>query len=509
MLALSAVLALSACKQGPDFASPTAPGENGYTGADEALPGDADTNGKTGPAQRVKLGAKVEAEWWHLFHSPALDRTVKQALAESPTIAQARATLTQAHEQANATAGGLLPQIDLSAGIDRQAINVQVSGTNRSAVPVSVFSIGPTVNYALDVFGGIKRQVEAQVALADVSDYQLGAAYLSLSGNITLQAVTIASLRAQIATVEDILTDDQKNLDLVKTTLAAGTASLVDVTAAQSQLDGDRTLLPPLHQELSVARHALVVFVGKTPADWTPPDFDLANLTLPADLPVSLPSQLVRQRPDILAAEAQLHAASAEVGVATANLYPNFSLTAAFGQDATQLTNYFSGAYSAWNFGANMAAPIFHGGTLRAQQRAAIAAFDASREAYRQTVIQAFGQVADFLEALTHDAQSVASQRQAVATAQEALRLARLSYQNGNSTLLFVLQAERLSQQAQLGVVQSEGRRFLDTAQLFVALGSGWWDTPPTTLPATTPPPTLNSGDPRTSPAAVNPVRRS
>ncbi|HZT89495.1 MAG TPA: efflux transporter outer membrane subunit [Stellaceae bacterium] len=475
---------LAGCTQGPDFASPAPPKTKGYTASGEALPGMAESGGKgEAPAQHAEIGARVVNDWWTLFRSPELNRIVKQALADSPNIAQARATLAQAQEQTIAAAGRLLPQADFAAGVGRQAVAVQPNGTKRHPVPTDVFSIGGTVSYALDIFGGLKRQVEAQEALADVSQYQLAAADLALTGNVALQAITVASLRAQIKTVEDILAEDEKNLNLVKTAQAAGTGTLVDVTNAQSQLDADRTLLPPLHQQLSVARHALAVLVGQTPGDWSPPDFDLSALTLPKDLPVTLPSQLVRNRPDILAAEAQLHVASANIGVATANLYPNVTLNGSIAQDATQLGRIFTGQYSGWSIAANLAAPVFHGGTLKAQQRAAIDAYQAALAGYRQTVIQSFGQVADALQALAHDQEAVASQSQALATAQEALRLARLSFSNGNTGILQVLDAERLAQQAQLGVVRAQAQRYLDTAQLFVALGSGWWNTPPTLPP--------------------------
>jgi NodT family efflux transporter outer membrane factor (OMF) lipoprotein len=261
---------------------------------------------------------------------------------------------------------------------------------------------------------------------------------------------------------------------------------MVDVTTAESQLANDRTLLPPLRQQLSVARDALTVYVGRIPADWSPPDFDLRDLTLPTVVPLSLPSELVRQRPDILAAEAQLHAAAADVGVATANLYPNFTLNANALQSATHLSNFFSGIYTAYNIGAAMAAPIFHGGALEAQQRAAKHAFDAAWAAYRQTVIQSFGQVADLLHALAHDDEAVKTQRAALAATEQALKLARLSYSAGNTTLLQLLDPERQMQQARLGLVRAETQRLIDTAQLLVALGSGWWNTPPTAPSADT-----------------------
>jgi NodT family efflux transporter outer membrane factor (OMF) lipoprotein len=493
------VLMLGACKQGPNFFSPAPPEEKAYTGPDDPVPPPDEPGVKTRAGQRVAIGAKVRDDWWALFHSPPLDQVMRQAIADSPTIAQATATLAQAREQIIAAAGGLLPQVDLTAQTGRQATNVQVSGVQRPAHPVNIYGVGATVSYALDVFGGIQRQVETQAALADLSDYQLAAAYLALSGNITTQAITIAGLRAQIKTVEAIIADDQKNLDLVKTAQAGGTATMVDVTTAQTQLANDRALLPPLRQQLSIARDALIVFVGRTPADWRPPDFELTNLALPPVVPVSLPSGLVRQRPDILAAEAQLHAAAAQLGVATANLYPSFNITAEFAQTATDI-RHFGGAFAGWDVLGQMTAPIFHGGTLSAQQRAAKDALDASWAGYRGTVISAFGQVADQLQALAHDDEAVKAQQAAVTSADQALRLARLSYEAGNSTFLQLLDPQRQREQATLGLVRAQTQRLIDTAQLLVALGSGWWNTTPA-IPGPEPDPhALVPGSPTSAP---------
>lgn len=477
LAALACVALLAGCKQGPNLFSPKPPEETGYTAPDAAVPPPDAPGLKSHAAQRIAIGAKVKADWWTLFHSQPLDGVMREAFRDSPTIQQATATLAQGRELTVAAAGALLPQVDLAAQGGGQAVNVRISGVNRPPVSVPILGVGPTVSYTMDVFGALQRTVEAQSAQADISAYQLAATYLALSGNITNQAITIAGLRAQIKTVNDILADDEKNLNLVKTAQAGGTATMVDVTTAQTQLSNDRTLLPPLRQQLSVARDAVTVYAGKTPADWSPPDFELKALVLPPVVPVSLPSELVRQRPDILAAEAQLHVAAAQLGVATANLYPKFTLTAGFAQTTTDITN-FTGAFSAWSAFANMAAPIFHGGTLTAQQRAAKDALDASWAAYRQTVIQAFGQVADQLQALAHDDEAVKTQLAALASANQALKLARLSYQAGNSTLLQLLDPERQRQQAVLGLVRAETQRLNDTAQLLVALGSGWWNTP-------------------------------
>jgi NodT family efflux transporter outer membrane factor (OMF) lipoprotein len=493
-------LLVAACEQGPNFFSPTAPEEKAYTAPGDPIPPSDQTSVKPRAAQRIAIGAKIRDDWWTLFHSPPLERAMRDALRGSPTLAEARATLAQGRELTIAVAGGLLPQVDLNAQAGVQAVNVEISGVNRPPVTVGIFGVGPTVSYAVDVFGGIRRQVEAQSAQADVSSYQLAAAYLALGGNITTQAITIAGLRAQVKTVNDILADDQKNLQLVRAQQAGGTATMVDVTTAQTQLANDRTLLPPLRQQLSVARDALTVYVGKTPADWSPPEFDLDDLVLPPVVPVSLPSELVRQRPDILAAEAQLHVSAAQLGVATANLYPKFNLTAGFAQTTTDLGNFF-GPYAGYSALAGATAPIFHGGTLTAQQRAAKDALDASWAGYRQTVIQAFGQVADQLQALAHDDEAVKSQLAAVAVADQALRLARLSYEAGNSTFLQLLDPERQREQARLGLVRARTQRLIDTAQLLVALGSGWWNTPPSVPPPELDPHALVPGSPTSSPA--------
>ena len=498
MLVFAALL-LSGCKQGPNFFSPAAPEEMGYTAPGEAVPPVDQPGLKTNAAQRIAVGAKVQNEWWKLFRSPQLDRAIRDAFADSPTIAQANATLLQAREQTIAVAGGLLPQVDLNSEIGRQAVNVRISGVNRPAIPVNLYGVGPSASYALDVFGSIKRQIEAQAAQADVSDYQLAAAYLALSGNITSQAITIAGVNAQIKTVNTIIADDQRNLTLIKTAQTGGTATMVDVTTAQTQLANDRALLPPLRQQLSVARDALTVFVGKTPADWSPPDFELKGLALPPVVPVSLPSEFVRQRPDILAAEAQLYVSAAQLGVATANLYPKFNITAAFAQTVTDFSHP-TGGFAGWNVLAQMAAPIFHGGTLTAQQRAAKHALDASWAAYRGTVISAFGQVADQLQALAHDDEAVKAQQAAVSVAGEALRLARLSYEAGNSTLFQLLDSQRQRDQAQIGLVRAQTQQLADTSLLLVAMGSGWWNTPPSAPGPEPDPHALVPGSPTSQP---------
>ncbi len=463
-LAVLALL-LSACTLGPDFVPPAAPAATRYT---SKAPSQA---AAAAAAQRVVPGNKVTSEWWKEFHSAALDDAVAEAIKDNRTLAATRATLAQAEEAVNAAAAALYPQVDLPATAGAQKFGAAQLGTTAVPPTFGFLTVGPMVSYALDIFGGTKRRIEGQAALAQYQGYQLAAARLTLSGRVVLQALAVASARAQTKAVEDILADDEKNLSLVQTARAAGAVSDVDVLSAESQLANDRTLLPPLNQQLSAARHALAVLVGKAPSEWTPPDFELGRLALPAELPLSLPSELVHERPDIMAAEAQLHAASAGIGVATANLYPQITLDAALGQQALDPGHLFGPASTAWNIGGGLAAPLFHGGALEAERRAAIAAYEAALADYEETVLQSFAQVADTLRALEHDAEELAAQKHAFDSAEASLRLTRISYSAGNSGILQVLDAERLDQQARLGYVRADVQRYVDTAGLYLALG--------------------------------------
>jgi NodT family efflux transporter outer membrane factor (OMF) lipoprotein len=337
--------------------------------------------------------------------------------------------------------------------------------------PFTYFSVGATVSYTLDYTGGVARSVEQQRALAEYHQHQVDAAVLAVTGNAVTQTLRIAALRAQIATVEELLDRDRENLQLVQLAHAAGSVSRLDVVSAQSQLASDTTALPPLRQELSVARHALSVILGSTPAESKLADIDLTQLELPQDLPLSIPSELARRRPDILAAEAQLHAATAAVGVATANLYPRIDLTGSMGQQSITADQLFDKASNVWSLAAGLVAPVFDGGTLRAEKRAAVDAMRSSAENYEQTVLEAFGQVADSLEALDHGTEELQAQAHAEAAARENVDLTRQSYREGNVGILQVLDAERRYQQARLGFVRAQAQRYIDTAQLFLALG--------------------------------------
>jgi NodT family efflux transporter outer membrane factor (OMF) lipoprotein len=476
---LFAATVLCACTVGPSFKRPTTPAPTAYIGRDESVGRESAAAGSEQSAptasdfgQHVLLGATSPVNWWQLFESQSLDEVIHRATSNNHTLSAARATLLEAQELVTAESGARYPQVSVDAGAGRQKYGAQFAGPF-SVPPFTYLAVGATVRYTLDYTGGITRSVEQREALAQYQHSEVEAAYLSLTGNVALQAMIIASSRAQLQAVSELLAEDRDNLNLVRTAFRNGSVSKTDVLTAESQLASDETLLPPLYHQLGVARHALAVLVGQTPADWSPPDFELREIKLPRELPVSLPSELVHRRPDILAAEAQLHAATAAVGIATANLYPQITLTATGGQQAlpARAWQLFDRSGTAWSLISGLTAPVFDGGKLRADRRAAIDELHASAERYQQTVLESFGQVADVLDALSQDAADLAAQTRALAVAQSNLELSRESYSAGNTGILQVLDAQRQLQQAQLGFVRAQAQQYLDTTQLFVALG--------------------------------------
>src|SRR5271163_3822625 len=466
-IALACALSVGGCAVGPNFTRPTAPSAARYTS--DALRGEDAATSDT--AQHIALGQEVAGDWWSLFRSDAIDQLVKQAVAHNRSLEASTATLRQARELALAKAGSRYPQVDLTAGVGRQQYGDEFLGGFGKIPPFTYFAVGPTVSYTLDYTGGVARSVEQQYALAEVERHQLDAAYLTVTGQAVMQTLAIASARAQIATVEAILAQDRDNLRLVQTAFDNGSVAREDVVSAQSQIANDMTLLPPMREDLAKAHHALSVVLGRAPANELPPDVDLAQITLPLEVPVSLPSELAHRRPDILAAEARLHAATSAVGVAQSNLYPKIQLSATGGQQSLKADQLFDRASNAWSLISGLTAPIFDGGALRAEKRAAVDAMRASAAQYEQTVLEAFAQVADLLEGLDHDAEQLDAQDQAQQAAQSSLDLARASYREGNAGVLLVLDSERSYQQARLGYVRAVAQRYMDTVQLFLALG--------------------------------------
>jgi NodT family efflux transporter outer membrane factor (OMF) lipoprotein len=461
-LAACCALALASCVLGPNYKQPAASTATGYLPAEPSLP---QPETPIVAAQRVALGKEIPTEWWSLFHCSRLDDTLKQALAGNNTLTTAKANLAAAQEEIVVARAGFLPTADLDAGARR---GYALGGVSNS------FSIGPTAGYSIDAFGLTRRRVEQQSALADNSLHQLEAAYLTLTGSVVTEAITVAVTRYQIATVQDLIKNDERNLQLTQREFDAGKVARTDVLTAAAQLEADRTQLPPLDQQLSVARHALAVLVGKAPVDWMPPEFDMTEFTLPDDLPLSLPSDLVRRRPDILEAEAQLHADSAAVGVAVAEMYPSITLSASLLQQSLTLARLFTESARAWSAGASVDAPLYRGGALSAQKRAALDTYNGQLAVYQQTILTAFQQVADSLRALQHDADLLGVSTRARDVAAESLDLQRKSYAAGKTSALQLIVAENTYSEARLAYVRAVGQRMTDTAQLFIAAGGGW-----------------------------------
>lgn len=477
-LAFAAGVALTGCAVGPDFRAPEAPDVKVYSGATLSTEtAAAPVSG--GAAQKLVPGEEIPAQWWTLFRSEPLDVLIRKALADNPTLAAAQATLRQSQENLNALVGSALyPSVDANASVMRQKVSGAAFGQPQSQFsPFTLYNASVKVSYGLDLFGGARRELEALQSQVAYERFQLEGAYLTITSNIVTAAVKEASLRAQVQATQEIIQAQEKQLELVGRQFQLGAVARSDVLAQRAQLAQTRALLPSLEKELAQTRHQLAVLSGRLPVEaGALPEFDLDGMELPQELPLSLPSLLVRQRPDIRASEALLHAASAQVGVATANLYPRITLTGGYGSEAVKLGSLFSNGTAVWNLGAGLLQPLFHGGELSAKRRAAIAAYDQAAALYRATVLQAFQNVADVLRALDADARTLQAQADAEEAARDSLDLTQKQFQLGAVNYLSLLNAERQYQQARIGLVQAKAARFADTAALFQALGGGWWN---------------------------------
>ncbi|HZW35534.1 MAG TPA: efflux transporter outer membrane subunit, partial [Candidatus Deferrimicrobiaceae bacterium] len=388
-----------------------------------------------------------------------------------------QAKLREAEENRRAQFGALFPQVDAGASATKQKISGASFGLPGSGSSTfTLYNASVSVSYALDLFGGTRRELEALSAQVDYQRFQLEGAWLTLTANLVTTAVQEASLRARIEATREIVTAEEQQLALVERQFQLGGASRPDVLAQQAQLAQTRATLPPLEKQLAQTRHLLAVLAGRFPAEAAAlPEFGLDGMRLPEELPVSLPSALARQRPDIRSAEELLHAASARIGVATANLYPHLTLTGNLGTEAASVGNLFDKGSSIWSLGAGLLQPIFHGGELTAKRRAAVATYEEAEAQYRETVLQAFRNVADVLRALEMDARALQAQSDAEEAARASLDLARQQFRFGAVSYLVLLNAERQHQQARIGLVEARAARYSDTAALFQALGGGWW----------------------------------
>ncbi len=482
-LALAGVLTLAGCVVGPSYQPPALPSVTRYTplppaqltaGATATVPASQSTATPTATAtvQGLKLDSSMPepAQWWTLIGSRRLGTTIQTALAGNHTLSAARARLAETQERVAASEAGLFPQVSLDASAGRVKYGPAFLGPEKLPA-FSYFSVGPAISYAFDYTGGVKRGVEQQRALREAQGRQLQAAALSVSGNVAMQALAMADAQAQIDAINALLQDDRQNLSLVQASFDAGAGTRVDILNAQSQLANDQTLLPPLWRQRALAADALAVLAGRSPGEAAVPSFTLEDFHLPEALPLTLPSELAHRRPDILAAEARLHAATAAVGVADAARYPQISLSASASFQSNEIEQLFDVGGIGTSVAGNLSAPLFNHGQLRARGRQAVDEMHAAMDDYQQTLLSGFSQVADALQSLDHDQELLASEQAAVQVAGQNLELTRESYRAGNSGVLQVLDAQRGDQQARLGLVRAQSQRVGDAVQLLLALG--------------------------------------
>jgi NodT family efflux transporter outer membrane factor (OMF) lipoprotein len=490
---------LGACAVGPNYHRPSVAPASRYTPI--ALPATtAATPGTAGEAQRFSIGQNISDQWWTLFRSPALNALIKQAFANNPTIDAALAALKEAQENVYAQQGYFYPTVQ--AGYDAERLklsgNTAIANTpiygpdgtiiqpSGPAQPVTYnfHTAALTVGFVPDVFGLNRRQVESLRAQADAARYQLDAAYVTLASNVVAAAIQEAATRAQIAAAQAIIDSNRRSLSILRGQQRLGEVMRLDVAAQEAALAQAQLLLPPLQKQLAQTRDLLRVLVGNAPDHDVPATFTLDALHLPTDLPLSLPSHLIEQRPDVRAAEAQVHSASAEVGVALANRLPQFALDGGYGGNATQFAQMFSPSGLFWDVIGSVSGTIFDGGTLRHRQRAAEQALALSEAQYRSTVLTAFQNVADTLHAIYADADALKAAAAAEQAAKVTLDLTQSQLQAGYVSYLSLLSAEQGYQQTAITLVQAQANRFGDTAALFEALGGGWWTRDPRTAAA-------------------------
>jgi NodT family efflux transporter outer membrane factor (OMF) lipoprotein len=466
---------LVGCAVGPDFKRPAAPTASSYTATPLSTTTSL-TNVVGGEAQSFVEGLDIPGEWWALFHSQPLDDLIERSLSNNPSLKAAQAALAVARENLLAQKGTFWPGADGSFSASRQKTSEELAPIpNANEFYFDLYTPQVSVSYAPDVFGLNRRTVESFQAQEQQARFALVATHITLSANVATAAIQEASLRAQIDATRQLIAINSNVVQILRAQFAQGYASRLDVAAQESQLAQVNSSLPPLLKQLAQQRDLLTVLAGGFPGDDLPEKFELSSLQLPQALPVSLPSQLVEQRPDVRQAEANLHAASAQVGIAVANRLPNFMLTANIGTLALETSQIFASGAGFWTLGASVTQPIFHGGALLHQERAARAAYVQAAEQYRNTVLTAFQNVADTLNALEQDADALKTASDAAKAARVTLDLTRRQQETGYASKLALLNAEQTSQQAMIALIQAQANRYTDTAALFQALGGGWW----------------------------------
>jgi NodT family efflux transporter outer membrane factor (OMF) lipoprotein len=476
IFAVAATAIVSGCAVGPDFKTPLTPDVSGYT--PKPLPAETLSAGDSaGGPQRFVIGRDLPGDWWRLFGSPELKSLVDRAVQNNPDLAAAQAALRVAQANMVAGAGAFFPSLDGSFGGNRQKTGVaSTTALNQESATYNLFTSQVQVSYTPDVFGGTRRSVESLQAQRDNQGFQLEATYLTLTSNVVVEAIQEASLRGQIAATYKLIKVETGVLHVLRDQLSAGVISEVEISTQEATLAQTEQALPPLEQQLAQQRHLLSALTGGLPSQEPPERFELTALHLPHELPVSLPSKLVEQRPDVRAAEENMHSASALIGVAVANRLPNLSLTASYGVNALSVDQLFAPGASTWGLGATALMPLLHGGTLLEKEQAARETYEQASSQYRSAVITAFRNVADSLTALQNDAAALQKSVAFEKAAGKTLDITRRRLQIGEVNYLELLNAQQTYQRALITSVVAQSNRLADTAALFQALGGGWWN---------------------------------
>jgi NodT family efflux transporter outer membrane factor (OMF) lipoprotein len=474
-LVLAGVVLLAGCTAGPDFKRPDKPKEQGYT-PEKLAPTTSSAPVEGGQAQSFVEQRDIPGDWWTLFRSQELNGLIEQALKANPDLDVAQASLRQANENLYAQQATLFPALTGNASGQTALANGAAFGQSGTSFYFGVTTASLNISYSPDIFGGTRRSVEAQAAQAEFQRYQLEATYLTLTSNVVVAAVNLASLRGQITATEQVIKLESDALNVVRTQFGLGGASQADVLTQEATLRATEATLPPLQKQLAVQRNQLMTLLGKTPTDDAGTSLQLASFQLPEELPLSLPSQLVEQRPDIRSAEAQLHVASANIGVAVSAQLPQFTITGLLGFTSAGITGMFAPGTNVWSLGLSIAQTLFDAGKLDHQKLAAIAAYDKAAAQYRSTALSAFQDVANALRALQTDADGLRTAVASERTAEASLSLSQQQYQFGAINYLTLLNAQQTYQNAVINRVKAQGQRYSDTAALFQALGGGWWN---------------------------------
>jgi len=475
-----AAMALAGCAVGPDFKRPATPPAAGYSARPpaETMPAYTETADKTSSEQRIVQSMDIPGQWWTLFHSNELNALIEQAIKANPDLQAAQAALRVAQENYFAQRGVYYPTLsaNFSPSRTKDPTGTLSPTLTSGSTLYSLYTAQLGISYTLDVFGGNRRLVESASAQAEAQRFQLEAAYLTLTSNIVLAAVQEASLRAQIEATEKIIAVVTESLGIMRKQLDLGAIAEADVVAQETLLAQTIATLPALRKQLVQQRDQIAALAGRFPSEEPGEQFTFNSLELPAELPLSLPSKLVEQRPDIRSAEENLHSASAQVGVALANMLPQITLSGARGGTSTDFSQMFRAGNVFWSVAASLSQTLFDGGMLLHHKRAAEAALDQAGAQYRSTVIAAFQNVADTLGALQYDADAQQAQVKAERAAASSLEITRRSLELGSANYLALLNAEQAYQQVVISLIQAKANRYADTAALFQALGGGWWN---------------------------------